>query len=78
MKKLVLIAAALATSAVVAPSVASADPGQRTETRTTVTKTSYHNRGYNQRSRWTYKTVCTTKWRHGRKYRQCHKVRVRR
>ena len=78
MKKLVLIAAALATGAMAVPSVASADPGQRVDRRTTVTKTYSHDRRTYRGPRWAWKTVCTSKWRHGHKYRQCHKVRVRR
>ncbi len=78
MKKLALIAAALATGALLAPGVASADPGQRNERRTTVTKTYSHNDRWNNGRRTQWKTVCTTKWKHGRKWRQCHKVRVRR
>jgi hypothetical protein len=27
---------------------------------------------------WGWKTVCTTRWHHGKKWRQCRKVRVRR
>lgn len=27
---------------------------------------------------WKMKKVCTTKWKHGRKWRQCRNVRVRR
>lgn len=88
MKKLVLMAAALAAGAMVAPTMASADPGQGTVTRTTVTKTdngrttvkkvTHNNRRYDNGRRWHTKTVCTTKWKHGRKIRECRKVRVRR
>ena len=77
MKKLLLIAAALAAGAVAVPSVASADPGQSTVTRTTVTKTTNDQRRYDGGRRWHWKTVCTTKWKHGRKIRQCRKVRSR-
>ena len=77
MKKLILIAAALAAGAVVAPTMASADPGQTTVTRTTVTKSSDNERRYDGGRRWHWKTVCTTKWRHGKKWRQCRKVRTR-
>jgi hypothetical protein len=77
MKKLVLIAAALAAGAMIAPTVASADPGQTTVTRTTVTRTTDNERRYDGGRRWHWKTVCTNKWRHGKKWRQCRKVRVR-
>ena len=77
MKKLVLIAAALTAGVVMVPSVASADPGQTIVKHTTVVKTSDSNRRYDGGRRWHTKTVCTNKWRHGRKWRQCHKVRTR-
>lgn len=76
MKKLVLMAA-LAVGVAVVPVAASADPGQTTVTRTTVKKTSDNERRYDGGHRWRWKTVCTTKWKHGRKWRQCRKVHTR-
>ena len=75
--KFVLIAAALAAGAMVVPTMASADPGQTTVTRTTVKKMSNNDRRYDNGRRWHTKTVCTTKWKHGRKWRDCRKVRTR-
>jgi hypothetical protein len=77
MKSFILIAAALVAGATVAPAVASADPGQTTVTRTTVTRTTDNERRYNGGRRWHWKTVCSTRWNHGRKYRSCRKVRAR-
>jgi hypothetical protein len=76
MKKLVLIAA-LAAGVAVLPTAANADPGQTTVKRTTVTRTSETHRRVDNGRRWHWKTVCTTKWKHGRKWRQCRKVRTR-
>ncbi|MEO5938984.1 MAG: hypothetical protein ABIQ43_08235 [Sphingomonas sp.] len=76
MKKLILMAA-LAVGVAVLPTAASADPGQTTVTRTTVSKTTDNERRYDGGRRSHWKTVCKTKWRHGRKWRQCHKVCVR-
>ncbi len=56
--------------------MASADPGQTPVTKTTVKKTMDNERSYNGGRRWHWKTVCTTKWKHGRKWRQCRKVRT--
>ena len=76
MKKLLLIAA-MAAGVVVVPAAANAAPGQERVTRTTVTRTSDTERRWNGGQRWKWKKVCTTKWRHGKKWRQCRNVRVR-
>ena len=76
MKTSILIAAAMAAGVAMAPIAASADPGQTSVTRTTVVKTE-NNRRYDGGRRWHWKTVCTTKWKNGRKWRQCRKVRTR-
>jgi hypothetical protein len=77
MKNSILVAAALAAGAMIVPATASADPGQTSVTRTTVTRTSDTDRRSDGGQRWRWKTQCTTQWRHGRKIRQCRKVHVR-
>jgi hypothetical protein len=57
-----------------AASSASAQPGERTVTRTTVER---HTVARGHRG-WTTRRVCRTQWYHHRKVRRCRTIRVRR
>jgi hypothetical protein len=75
MKILAILAAAAlaipaAASAAPAPAAAAASPAQ---VRVVVRTNDRHHRGYHRRGAW--RQVCTTKWRHHRRVRSCHRVR---